>query len=262
MVRLFPLRTCTAAAVLVALAGAAVAQSDTPANLDEQVGGTVDAARQTQQQLDDWSGERAGLETRYRAAKANIDYLRNQLARQDEKARALDDAVAELERRMAESGRLQAVIQDTLDVTLARLEQAVARDLPFLPGEREARLAGLRRHMAQPDLNAAEKLRRVLEALLVEAQYGETVDVSPRTVVIDGQEVHADVLRIGRLAMFWKSPDGGRVGTWDPVSEAWVGLPGRYNRTVTRAMEMATRMRPVALIEMPLGRIEPVEVAR
>lgn len=259
------LRFTVAAALAILLAASAGAEAQDDARRDaqglqESVGGTVDQARQTQQQLDQWSGDRESLEVRYRTAKANLAYLNERLVRQQEKARALDDAVAELNRRLVESGNLKAVIQDTLSAVLSRLETAVARDLPFLPSERATRLEGLRRELAEPGTDAGEKLRRLLEALMVEARYGETVEVTPRTVAIGGEEIHADVLRIGRLALFWRSPDGGRVGTWDPALGAWTELDGGA-RTIGRAMEMATRMRPVELIALPLGRIAP-EVVR
>jgi hypothetical protein len=249
-----------AAALLLLLVACAGAQTRDADGLQDQVEGNVDAAHRTQQDLDRWSADQEALEVRYRTAKANLAYLDERLERRQEKSRALDEAIAELERRLDESGRLQAVIQDTMSAVLTRLETAVARDLPFLPEERAARLDGLRRELAEPGTQAGEKLRRLLEALLVEAQYGETVEVAPRTVAIGGEEIHADVLRIGRLALFWKSPDGSRVGTWDPAADAWTELDGGA-RTSGRAMEMATRMRPVELIALPLGRIDP-EVTR
>jgi seryl-tRNA synthetase len=245
---------------LLALAAPAAAQSPTsrasaPDSLVSTVNETVDTARKIQTSLDDWSQERTNLERRYRAAQANVTYLQELTARENEKAAALDGAVAELERRLIESTRMQAVIQDTLNAVLGRLETVVATDLPFLAAEREARIANLRRNMAQPDQAPAEKLRFLLEAMLIEAQYGETVEVEPQTIIVAGQETHADVLRIGRLAMFWRSPDGKRVGTWDPETRAWVDLPGKHNRVIARAIEMAEHTRPIDLVSLPLGRI-------
>jgi hypothetical protein len=258
MHRTFP-RTL-AAALLLAAAIPATAQQPAPRtaapdSLAATVNETVDTARQTQSSLDDWSQERKDLERRYRAAQANVSYLNELLAREDEKAAALDGSVTELERRLVESTRMQAVIQDTLNAVLGRLETAVAADMPFLAGEREARVANLRTVMAQPDQAPAEKLRVLLEAMLIEAQYGESVDVEAQTILVGGRETHADILRIGRLAMFWRSPDGKRVGTWDPVTRAWVDLPNKHNRVIARAMEMASNVRPIDLVSLPLGRI-------
>ena len=239
---------------LAILAGARAAEPD-PDAIADRVEKTVALEKETQANLNDWSEERRALDVRYKTAKANIAFLRERLTRRQERAAALDAKVDELERRLTESARLNEVIQDTMNVILGRLETVVAADLPFLPEQREARLANLRHGMASPDLAPAEKLRILLEALLVEAQYGETVEVQPATIVVAGAGLHADVLRIGRLAMFWRSPDGSRVGTWDPVAAEWIELPGSDNRVISRSMEMASRMRPTELVSLPLGRI-------
>ena len=239
----------------IALAAAVGAQESDHEKVTGNVNRTVDLEKKTQDNLDDWSEERQALDVRYRTAKANIEYLKERIARREERAAALDAKVDELDRRMVESARLNEVIQDTLDVVLGRLETVIARDLPFLEDERSARLVNLRNVMASPDLDPAEKLRFLLEALLIEAQYGETVEVASATIPVAGETVHADVLRIGRLAMFWRSPDGSRIGTWDPAEHAWIELPGKYNRTISRSMEMASRMRPIELVSLPLGRI-------
>jgi hypothetical protein len=254
-----------AVAVLLALANAPAmsetqsaepaATASAPDSLAATVNRTIDAARQTQAGLDGWAQERKDLERRYRASQAAADWYGDQVAREDEKQAALDASIRELERRMVESTRMQAVIQDTLNVVLGRLENAVAGDLPFLAAERQDRLKNLRLAMAQPDLAPAEKLRLLLEALLIEAQYGNSVEVEPQTILVQGRETHADILRIGRLALFWRSPDGKRVGTWDPATTAWTELPGKHNRVISRAMEMAARTRPIDLVSLPLGRI-------
>lgn len=241
--------------LLLCVPGAARAQSPDPDQLQETVAETVETEKATQSNLDDWSAEKQALEVRYKTAQANIDYLKERLARRQEVADALDAKVAELNRRLTESERLNEVIQDTLNFVLGELEEVVAKDLPFLAEEREARLSTLRREMASPDSTPAERLRRLLEALLIEAQYGETVEVAPATIAVADQAIHADILRIGRLTMYWRSPDGSRVGTWDPAAGTWIELPGKYNRVISRSMEMATRMRPTELVSLPLGRI-------
>lgn len=243
-------------AALLAI-GISRAQAPEPADLQEKVDSTVEVAKQTQDKLDDWSTQKAALETRYKTAQANIPYLQERLARQREVAATLDGQVAELERRLKESARLQAVVQDTLDAVLGRFEKVVARDLPFLPAERQARLEGLRRLNSQTETPPAEKLRRLLEAMLIEAQYGETVEVAPQTITVAGREIHADILRVGRLAMFWRSPDKKLVGAWDPSQGAWVALDDGYKRAVLRSMEIGSRLRPAQIVSLPLGRIAP-----
>jgi hypothetical protein len=235
---------------------ATVAAAQTADEMAGTVDETIGIARDTQEMKDEWSEERTVLENRYRVAQANVAWLRERIAVEDQRAQALDDRVVELDRRLAESGRLQAVIQDSLVAVLHRLERTVATDLPFLHDERQRRLASLRHELAKPEVTSAEKLRRLLEGLLVEAQYGETVEVSQEKIDIAGQETFVDMLRVGRLALFWRTPDGTRIGTWDPVTGTYATLPKSHSRTLQKAMEMATRIRPVQLLSLPLGRIE------
>lgn len=224
--------------------------------MEETVDETIGIAKDTQELKDDWSAEHTALENRYRVAQANVAWLTERIAVEEKRARALDDRVAELNRRLEESGRLQTVIQDSLVALLHRLERVVEADLPFLKQERDTRLAGLQQELAKPEVPSAEKLRRLLEAMLVEAQYGESVEVTQEQITIEGQETFVDMLRIGRLTMFWRTPDGAQIGTWDPVSRSYTLLPKSYSRTLQKAMDMAARIRPVQLISLPLGRIE------
>jgi hypothetical protein len=251
-----PPKFTTLVMVLVLALAAAGARPQSAGELSETVDETIGIAEGTQELRDDWATEKAALENRYRVASANVAWLQERIAVEEQRAAGLDDRVAELNRRLDESGRLNAVIQDSLVAVLHRLERVVAADLPFLPLERGRRLADLRQELAKPEVASAEKLRRLLEAMLVEAQYGESVEVTQEKIAIQGTETFVDMLRIGRLAMFWRTPDGEQIGTWDPVSADYVTLPGSYSRTLQKAMEMATRMRPVQLISLPVGRIE------
>lgn len=231
--------------------------AQTAEDLSGKVDETIATEAQTQDLKDAWATEKGTLEDRHRIAKGNVAWLRERIAVENQRAAALDQNVGELERRLTESTRLQAVIGDSLLAVLNRLENVVATDLPFLAAERQQRLASLRSELARPEVESAEKLRRLLEGLLVEAQYGETVEVTQERITVDGVETFVDLMRLGRLTMFWRTPDGAQVGTWDPVSKSFVTLPGRYSRTLQKSMEMASRMRPVQLLSLPLGRIAP-----
>jgi hypothetical protein len=165
--------------------------------------------------------------------------------------------VSELERRLREAKVLDASLGDTLNVVMRKLETFVAGDLPFLVEERNARLSSLREDLARTDVAGAEKLRRLLEALQVETEYGRLVEVSQAGIALEADSVFVDVLQVGRVSLFCRTPDGKAVGMFDPGSRQWVRLPKRYDRNISRAIEMATRLRPVQLIALPLGRIQP-----
>lgn len=222
----------------------------------QEIEGRMEAAEGTQQNLDEWATERELLEQRYRTAKLNIFYLKDRLAVAEERANLLYTQVDEFERRLAEAGRLQSTINDTMQVLLGRLEKVVGADQPFLRAERQGRLEGLRAVMVDGEVHEAEKLRRLLEALLVEAKYGETVEVTQESIDLNGKEVFVDLMRVGRMSLFFMTPDQTLAGTFDPAEGRFVELSRDYYRRIGKAMEMASNMQPVELISLPLGRIE------
>ncbi len=223
----------------------------------ETVQGTVDVRQGTQKQEDLWAQEKETLQVRYRAARTQVEELEKRKETLVKRDAALQEQIAELARSIAESERLEAGLQAVMDETLARLDTFVREDLPFLPEERRLRNASLRETLAHTDTTPADKLRRLLEALQVETEYGDTVETYQQRIEVDGEPVFADIFRLGRLSVFWMTPDGERVGEFDRVADQWVELPETYRKSIRMAVEMAAKQRPVELIRLPLGRIVP-----
>jgi hypothetical protein len=244
--------------LLVVLLAAVPVSGESPAEqVRETVTGTVDIRSDTQQKEDRWAVEKAELEARYRASKAHIASLEEQTDLWTRKVEVLQEQADELERRIEESERLDANLHEILEEIMNRLEGWVEKDLPFLPQERADRLTFLEETLAQTDVSGAEKLRHLLEALLVECEYGDTVEVYEESIEVDGEPVFAHVFRLGRLSVFWQTPDGERVGEYDRVTNRWVELPAKYGRSIAAAVEMAEKRRPIELLRLPVGRINP-----
>jgi uncharacterized coiled-coil protein SlyX len=244
-----------ATALVVSIAIAPRAQE--ASKLGETVDKTVGTHQATQKKQDDWAAEQAALLARYRTAKANVEYLEKRESFEESEVAALEASIHELERRLVESTRLNESLQDTLNAVVGRLESFVANDLPFLTEERNARVTAIKDEIARPDVTGAEKLRRVLEALQVEANYGNTVEVYQEQMKLGEELIFADMLRIGRVSVYWRTPDGKRVGEYDRATDMWVELDGKYVRAINMTVEMATRIRPTDIVELPIGRIQP-----
>lgn len=225
--------------------------------LSDTVAKTVETQQQTQKKQEAWAEEKTDLAARYRAAKAQVDYLEKTKDFEEKEVGSLDAGIAELNRRMVESARLKDNLEDSLNVVVGRLDNWVKQDVPFLMEERQARLASVREAIAKPEVTGAEKLRRVLEALQVEANYGNTVDVSQERIKVGNDEVSADVIRVGRVSVFWRSPDGKRVGEYDRGTKQWVELDRKYTNSISDVRDMVLRLRSTKVITLPLGRIQP-----
>lgn len=241
-------------AVLAAAAVTAFAQ-DAAREVEATVVESQDTRRATQGVLDDWAAERAGLKQRWEAAEDQTAYLQERVALERARLSSLEAVGDELERRLAESQRLESSLEDTLLSLLGRLEAAVARDLPFLAEERARRLETVRRELGDAATSPADKLRRVLEAVLIETRYGGVLEVDQDHIDVDGETLTCDLLHVGRLGLYWLTPDESRGGAWDPATGRYVALEGGELESVRRAVQMATRRRAVGVQLLPLGKV-------
>lgn len=231
------------------------AQAPVSERLQRQAAAGIHAWQELQRLEDSWASERERLLSRVEKLEAKQRSLRWQRRKLRAYVSDLEGKVAELRRRLRELERIRRDLEPWLDEALDRLERFVQRDLPFLEVERRARLEAVRRALDGYGVGVAEKLRRLLEALKAEVEYGAQVEVTERTVELEGEARTVRLLRVGRLCLLWATPDGSRVGWFDPHARRWEPLPGRFRREIERAMEMAARRRPADLVRLPVGRL-------
>lgn len=147
-----------------------------------------------------------------------------------------------------ETGSLPLMIE-MID-TLAAL---VAADVPFLLDEREARIAGLRTLIDRADVTAGEKFRRIMEAYLVEVEYGRTIEAY-RGDLSAGSEVRTvDFLRIGRVGLYYQTLDGAESGRWNGLSRSFETLAGDARRPIQSGLRIARKQAPPELLQLPVA---------
>jgi hypothetical protein len=94
-----------------------------------------------------------------------------------------------------------------------------------------------------------------MEALLVEAEYGSTIEVYQQTIDVDGAPSLVNVFRLGRISLFYQTLDQKRCGFYDVAATGWRPLPTAFNRCIQTAIEIGAKRRPVELLTLPLGRM-------
>jgi predicted nuclease with TOPRIM domain len=223
--------------------------------IQKEVTQAIEIRQETQKNEDAWAGKKAGLMSRYRTLISQKENLEKAKTCIKERLKGQQNLVAEIERRTSESERIRDELQSCLESIVTRLGEFIKRDLSFLTKERSYRLDSIRETLSRPDKTATEKLRRVMEALQVEAEYGRTVEVYQDTIDLDGQHVLVDVLRLGRLSLFCQTPDSKTVGHYNRATGRWVSLSPGYRRNINKAVDMARRERVIDLIKLPIGRI-------
>ena len=135
---------------------------------------------------------------------------------------------------------------------LEGLEKYVNLDTPFHIKERTDRLKLVRDSLSNPKVTASEQVRQILEAFNIEAEYGRKLDAYEETIVIDETEIVVNILRVGRLGMFYQTKDGRDTGYWDPDTQTWEEISGSYRTQIRDGIRMAKKEAPIDMLMLPV----------
>ena len=135
---------------------------------------------------------------------------------------------------------------------LEGLEKYVKLDTPFHIQERMQRLDLVRASLSNPKVTASEQVRQILEAYNIEAEYGRKLDAYDETIIHDGQEVVVNILRVGRLGMFFQTKDERQTGYYDHETRTWEKLSGGYRVQIRDGIRMAHKLAPMDIMMLPV----------
>ncbi len=111
--------------------------------------------------------------------------------------------------------------------------------------------------MDRADVTVSEKYRRILEAYQIEMEYGRTLDNYEMKLGEGDAASLVDVVRLGRVALLYRRPDGKDAGYWDKAEKKWVSDPG-IQKDVDHALRVAKKQGAPDLLWVPLP--APTEV--
>jgi hypothetical protein len=224
-----------------------------PENVQNKLDRAIQAESKAQQKADEWNIDKDDLVNEIRELQTRHAWLQYQKGKHLDYVKRIKENIAALEAKKLEARQLRENLEPYLEDAVDRLDAFIKKDLPFLIGERQQRINFLHNTLNDYHLELGEKLRRVFEALSVEATYGKMVTASDETLKIEGIDTEVTIFRLGRLAMYYQSIDGEKIGIFNPEKRNWEPLGKEYDREIRRALEMARRERTVQLIQLPLG---------
>lgn len=183
-----------------------------------------------------------------------------------ENYRAYNDG---LQARIDDQNRVLNELRDSIDQVTVRerqilplmtrminaLEQFVALDVPFLLDERTERIERLRRLLTRSDVTTAEQFRNVMEAWQIENDYGRFPESYSDIIEVDGVNREVSILKIGRLALLYLTPDGQQAGIWDQSQRQWVPIDDAYISEIRTGLEVVTAGVP-AMFAIPIAPAE------
>lgn len=160
-------------------------------------------------------------------------------------------AQTEIRGSIVQSGTLAPQVADLLGRMLAALETFINADLPFHMDARLSSIGQLKALMVDPAANIADRFRNIMDIYTIETEYGNTYEAYADTIVINGSNVEVDMLRVGRLALYYQTKDGNVSGMWDRASGAFVDLPDSNNRYIRTAIRVAAKLVAPELMNIP-----------
>jgi hypothetical protein len=222
----------------------------------DQAEKAVDLRRQAQKRVDHFAGQEAELMDQVEQLENELKTVTRERKKTQAYLRGQQAKVAELQRRLDEMDRIRAELEPYLDATFDHLQEFEASDLPFLKEERGHRLASLEDNLNDYDASLADKTRRLLEALAIEARYGSTVETEEGEIKVNDKLKRVRLLRLGRLGLFALSADGHKAWSFNTEKQSFVPIDGNL-RGLTQAADIADRRRVVSLVKVPVG--QPVK---
>jgi len=234
---------------VMAISGSVFAQTvDQVLQADQR---RLNLARQSQERINNIVEGTRSLEDQYRAINKEIDglkvYNRLMTAQVESQAATLEDIALSMDQVDVINRQIFPLMERMID----GLEQSIALDLPFLMEERSKRVTDLKGIMERSDVSVAEKFRKVMEAYQIENDYGTSSEFYTESLTFDGATRSFNVLRIGRLGLYFQSDDTKITGRWDDTSRQWV-IDDSARNEVRKGLRMARQLIAPELINIPV----------
>jgi hypothetical protein len=217
------------------------------------------AAVRSQQRIDQISDDTRELLQEYRQTLRELESLRAYDDHLERMVSAQEQSLADLDRQLEEVQVTHRDVMPMMSRMVDTLDRFVELDMPFLPDERRARVHQLQELLDRPDATVAEKYRRVMEAYQIETDYGRNIEAYRGTLDDPVGERSVDFLRVGRIALLYRSLDGSQAGTWNPDTHTWETLPADYLPALKQGFRVAKKQTAPELLMIPVQAPEALQ---
>ena len=223
--------------------------------IEKPVQQAIDTLQATQKAEEAWRQEREKRMALLASLQQEQTRLEEQETHLREEQSACQERIATKKHQLTAGEEIGHQLAPYLEEVLAALRTRIDGDQPFLTEERQRRIENLDTLLADPGVTVSEKFRKTMEALMVEAEYGRTIEVYQDTITVDGQPLLATILRLGRIGIFYQTLDHSRSGMFDVAARNWIALPPSFDNGLQTAIDIGAKRQPVELLSLPLGRM-------
>lgn len=240
------------AAVVLVLTGSVLAQQATVDDVLRADEKRLKLAQASQERVNNTNEAARTLTDQYRAINKEVDGLRvyNRLmtAQVQGQQATLDDIALSMDQVDVINRQIFPLMERMID----GIAQSIALDIPFLLEEREKRVETLKGTLARSDVSVAEKFRKVMEAYQIELDYGSSAEWYKQTLTIEDGIRDYNMLRIGRIGLYFQSDDSQITGMWDADAGEFVVLGNEDRSEIRKGLRMARQLIAPELLLLPM----------
>jgi hypothetical protein len=225
-------------------------------SLDEVLGiraVTTQDGRKSQIKIDEITDDTRDLLSQFKQVMKVVDGLKVYNQQQRRLIKNQNEELTELGQSIDNVTVIERQIGPLIERMIVNLEKFVSLDIPFLMSERNDRLEFLKETLDRPDVTVAEKFSQVMQAYQVENSYGSTIEAYSDIIELDGKTRQVDMLKWGRVALVFQTPDGETTGVWNNNSRQWDMLGDDFRRGVRDGIRIAMKTKTADLVHLPVA---------
>ena len=193
----------------------------------------------------------------YRAINKEIDGLKVYNRLMSAQVQGQEATLEDIKISMDQVDVINRQIFPLMERMIDGLEQSVSLDIPFLLEERINRIGVLKDTLSRSDVSVAEKFRKVMEAYQIELDYGSSAEFYKQSLNL-GEDYGVrdyNMLRIGRIGLYFQSDNSDITGMWDVNVGDWV-IDDDHRNEIRKGLRMARQLIAPELMLIPLPAAE------
>ncbi len=187
-----------------------------------------------------------------------IEALKTYNQQKQEQISAQGVAQQEIQRSIQGSQGLGQEIGGMLKPMVDAIDRFVKADLPFHLDDRVAGVNNLKNLLNSGEASNSSIFRSIMDLYTIELEYGNTYEAYKDTQDVGGNQIEVDMLRIGRVALYYQTKDQASSAMWDTANKMWKALPDSANRDLRKAIKVAAKTTAPELLNLPLTAPEGV----
>ncbi len=164
--------------------------------------------------------KKADIDAHLRSIRSQKADLEMQVEREKTRLQQLRQAVEKHRARIEAQKQTRADLEPTVSAAVADVRQTVADSLPFKRSARLAELDKIEKQLKGGLISPQKAAARLWQFVEDELRLTRENGLYRQIVQVDGDEVLADVARVGMVAIYFKTDDG-RVGMARRADDGW-----------------------------------------